>query len=163
MDKQSYVVERFPESKIVLYGVSMGGATILMASSLNLPKNVVGIISDSAYTSPKDIICKILKDRKLPLKLTYPLMYLTALVLGGFNMKGEGAIFSIQKTNIPILLIHGKNDTFVPYTMGEELKKVAKTCDNLYLFDNAEHALSYIADDKKYTKIVKEFLKDVLK
>ncbi|MCQ2478975.1 MAG: alpha/beta hydrolase, partial [Clostridia bacterium] len=46
------------DTKIILMGMSMGAATVLMASELELPKNVVGIVADSAYTSPKAIICK---------------------------------------------------------------------------------------------------------
>ena len=41
--------------RIVLMGNSMGGATVLMASGLNLPEQVKGIVSDCAFTSPKAV------------------------------------------------------------------------------------------------------------
>lgn len=51
-----YVIERFGNnSEIFLHGISMGGATVLMASGLNLPNNVKAIISDCAYTSAYDV------------------------------------------------------------------------------------------------------------
>ena len=47
-----YAIERFGENvNIFLHGESMGGATVLMAGGLNLPKNVKGIISDCPITS----------------------------------------------------------------------------------------------------------------
>ena len=41
--------------KIMLHGTSMGGATVLMASGLELPANVKGIVSDCGFTSPKEV------------------------------------------------------------------------------------------------------------
>ena len=63
-----YAIERFGENvNIFLHGDSMGGATVLMAGGLNLPKNVKGIISDCAFTSAYDIFSYILKrDYHIP-------------------------------------------------------------------------------------------------
>ena len=57
---------------ILLSGLSMGAATVLMAAQLPLPKDVVGILADCPYSSPKDIIKKVCADRNIPAKLTYP-------------------------------------------------------------------------------------------
>lgn len=46
--------------RIVLMGNSMGGATVLMASGLNLPEQVKGIVSDCAFTSPKAVFTHVL-------------------------------------------------------------------------------------------------------
>ena len=43
-----------PDARIVLYGVSMGGAEVMMASGLELPANVRCIIEDCGYTSVWD-------------------------------------------------------------------------------------------------------------
>ena len=69
----NFVCEKFgADTKIVLVGVSMGAATVLMASDLDLPENVVGIISDSSYSSPKAIIRKVIgKDMHLPVSISY--------------------------------------------------------------------------------------------
>ena len=49
----NYAVGRFGEdTKILLYGVSMGAATVLMAGGLNLPRNVVGIVADWGTARP---------------------------------------------------------------------------------------------------------------
>ena len=46
--------------QILLHGISMGGATVLMASGLDLPKQVKGIISDCGFTSPKYVFTHVL-------------------------------------------------------------------------------------------------------
>src|SRR5690625_4464573 len=44
-----------PESEIVLHGLSMGAATVLMASGEELPEQVKTIIADSPYSSVYDL------------------------------------------------------------------------------------------------------------
>lgn len=46
------------DKKIIITGISMGAATVLMASSLDLPKNVIGVLADCGYNKPGDIIKK---------------------------------------------------------------------------------------------------------
>ena len=40
-----------PDARIILHGVSMGAATVLMASGETLPENVKAVIADCGYTS----------------------------------------------------------------------------------------------------------------
>ena len=39
------------DCRLVLHGISMGGATALMAAGLDLPPQVKAVISDCAFTS----------------------------------------------------------------------------------------------------------------
>ena len=48
------IVERDPQAKIVLHGVSMGAATVLMASALDI-KNLCAVVEDCGYTSAYEI------------------------------------------------------------------------------------------------------------
>lgn len=50
------------DAEILLHGDSMGGATVLMASGLDLPKEVKAIVSDCAFTSPKAVFMHALHD-----------------------------------------------------------------------------------------------------
>lgn len=43
------------DAEILLHGTSMGGATVLMATGLELPAQVKGIISDCGFTSAKEV------------------------------------------------------------------------------------------------------------
>ena len=69
-----YASQRFgSDIPVFLSGVSMGAATVLMASELELPANVVGIIADCPYSSPEAIIRKVCQqDMHLPPVLVMP-------------------------------------------------------------------------------------------
>jgi hypothetical protein len=67
-----YAIDRFgSDVRIVLYGVSMGGSTVLMASELDLPENIRGIVADCPYSSPMDIITEVGYQQKYPMKLIF--------------------------------------------------------------------------------------------
>ena len=155
-----YAAERFgPDVPIILSGVSMGAATVLMASSLDLPPNVKAIIADCPYSSPKEIIQKVSGDIRLPPSLSYPFIVMGALVYGRFKLWECSAVEAVRRTRIPILLIHGDDDRFVPCEMSQKIYASCRYAAELVLFPGAGHALSYFTDKDLYLKTVESFLK----
>ena len=153
-----YAAERFgPEIPMVLVGVSMGAATVIMASELELPPNVVGIIADCGYTSPGAIIRKVSRDVKIPAWLSYPFLVMGALIFGRFRLWDRGAVDAIPNSKVPILIIHGEADHYVPCDMGRELEKASLGKAVLETFPHAAHATCYITDVNRYSHIVTEF------
>lgn len=156
-----YARARFGEgTQIILSGVSMGAATVLMASNLTMPKNVSAIIADCPYSSPGAIIKKVCNSMHLPSILLYPLVVLGALFFGKFRIWECSAIKSVEQTDIPILLIHGDDDRFVPSKMSMEIYEAARGPKNLITIPGAGHGLSYMVDTRQYESTVKEFLKN---
>ncbi|MBE6934321.1 MAG: alpha/beta hydrolase [Ruminococcaceae bacterium] len=154
-----YVNQRFGEqTPIVLSGLSMGAATVIMAASLPLPKNVVGILADCPYSSPKKIISKVAKNLGIPPTLAYPFIRLSAAVLGGFPLEGCSAIEAAGASNVPILILHGEDDRLVPHTMSQEIQDAGKGRVQLVTFPQAGHGLSYIIHPQAYKKTVFDFL-----
>lgn len=154
-----YAVKRFGEDvPIVLSGLSMGAATVLMASNLELPKNVVAIMADCPYSDPSDIIRKVCVDEHFPDKLVYPFIYLGAKIFGGFDIKEANSTGSVAQTEIPILLIHGEDDRFVPCEMSRIIYSACASPAQLHTFPNAGHGLSYMIDPQRYERITVEFL-----
>lgn len=155
-----YAVERFGEdTEIVLSGVSMGAATVLMASDLGLPKNVKAIVADCGYSSPKAIINKVMRDSGLPDKLMYPFVWLGAMVFGKFNLTESSAVSAVSESDVPILIIHGGADDFVPCYMAEEIYKACRSEKKLLIVPGAGHGMSYLVDKDLYEKTVKDFIK----
>ena len=155
-----YAVERFGEdTEIVLSGVSMGAATVLMASDLGLPKNVKAIVADCGYSSPKAIINKVMRDSGLPDKLMYPFVWLGAMVFGKFNLTESSAVLAVSESDVPILIIHGGADDFVPCYMAEEIYKACRSEKKLLIVPGAGHGMSYLVDKDLYEKTVKDFIK----
>lgn len=163
----NYLVKRFgKKTQIVLYGISMGAATVLMASAhKKLPKNVKGVIADCSYSSPKDIIIKVATDdMHLPGKLCFPLIWLGARIFGHFNLTSDSPVKAVGKTKLPILLLHGMADSFVPYQMSEKIYEAAAPEDKkLLLFKGAYHGISYMNNEKVYIGELRTFMNKIFK
>jgi len=150
------------DTPIILCGISMGAATILMSASLDLPQNVRGIMADCPYSSPSAIIRKVCKDVGYPPALAFPFLWLGALIYGGFQLNSCDAVSAVKNTEIPILLIHGGDDNFVPCEMSRKIYENCADHAQLHIFPNAGHGLSYIIDHVRYEDICLKFLKDVI-
>ena len=161
----NYVVSRAGKNcEIVLYGMSMGAATVLMAAGLDLPRNVVGIVADCGYSSPKAIIKKVIREMHYPVFPTYFLVRLGGMLFGGFDIEETSAAAAMDGCDIPVLFIHGDDDRFVPCDMGRENHKHCRSAGKkILVVPAAGHGMSYMTDKKTYLGTVSEFLKAVLK
>lgn len=158
-----YALDRFGhDTKILLYGVSMGGATVLMASGMDLPDNVQGIIADSPYSSPLDIILEVGRQRNYPVNLIKPFVILGAKIYGGFDVRETSGAEAVKQAKVPIMIIHGEGDTFVPVEMSRLMQESNPDLITLHTFPDAYHVLSYMVDTPRYRKLVKEFMEKVL-
>ena len=154
-----YAQKRFGEdTPVLLCGISMGAATVLMASGLRLPDCVKGIIADAPFTNPKEIIVKVCRDRKLAPRIVWPLLRLGARIYGGFDPTGADAAEAVKRSPVPILLIHGEDDRFVPCEMGRRIAAANPDRVELHTFPRAGHGLSFLVDRPRYEQIARTFL-----
>ena len=163
LDWIQYALQRFGEdTRIILVGISMGAATVLMASELELPGQVKGIVADCPYTSPEAIIKKVCKDMKVPGGLGGFLALTSARLFGGVNLREASAIEAVPHLKVPVLLIHGDHDHFVPCDMSRELYAANPEKIRLEIFPGAGHGLSFLLDPERYEQLVREFSQKVL-
>lgn len=154
-----YAVQRFgADVRIVLFGLSMGAATVLMASALDLGPQVRCIIADSPYDAPASIIRKVCRDMKFDPTFAYPLVKLSARLFADFDLDETSAVEAVRHTNYPILIIHGEEDRFVPHVMSHAIKH-ANPAIELHTFPRAGHGISNIVDTDRYNKIALGFIK----
>lgn len=157
-----YAANRFgKDTPIFLYGLSMGAATVLMASDLKLPPNVKGIIADCPYASAKDIIRKVARDMHLPDRLAWPFVRIGARLFGGFDIDETDACRAVKNAKVPILIIHGESDSFVPCEMSD-IVSVNPALVSRHTFPGADHGFSYLVDTPRYRKVVTEFVEKAL-
>lgn len=156
----NYIDNRFDgKKKIVLYGVSMGASTILMASALpNLSENVKAIIADCAFTSPYDVFSHILKrDYHLH---AFPVMNINDALCrkkAGYGFRDYSTLEAVRNTKIPVLFIHGTEDDFVPTWMSKKNYEQCNSEKELLLIDNAAHAAAYYENHKLYEEAIESF------
>lgn len=155
-----WVLEKCGEdTEIILHGISMGASTALMASGLELPKQVKGIISDCAFTSPKEVFTHVLHTMyHLPAFPLIPGADVVNRIFAGYGMDECNAKREVAKSKTPILFIHGEKDTFVPSYMCQELYDCCASEKKMMIVEGAAHGESYYKDTKAYEVAMDEFL-----
>ena len=156
-----YLNNRLGNDKpVFLHGLSMGCATVLMASGLELPSNVKGIVADCGYTSPYDIILSVLKNgMKLPAFPIMPLSEILVKCIAGFGLKEYSTLDAMKTNRIPILFVDGDKDDFVPTWMTQKNYETCVAEKRIFWVKGAKHAESYFIDKEGYEAEVKDFLK----
>ena len=145
------------DTKILLTGISMGASTVMMAGGAHLPENVIGILADCGYTSPKEIICKVIRQMGLPAKLAYPFVKLGARLFGGFSLEENSPIEAMVRCRVPVLFFHGEDDRYVPCQMSWDNYTACAARKKLVTVPAAGHGLSYLLATETYLSAVKEF------
>lgn len=157
------VEELGEETEVLLHGTSMGAATLLMLSGLKLPAQVKGIVSDCGFTSPKEVFTHVLHTMyHLPAFPVIPGADLVNRKLAGYGMDECNAKREVEKAEVPILFIHGGNDTFVPCSMCDEIYEHCASPKRKLIVDGAAHAESYYKDMEGYEKALTEFIGEVM-
>lgn len=146
-----------PEAKIILTGISMGAATVMMCGGEELPKNVMGILADCGYTSPKAIIKKVIREMGLPQDLLYPFVKLGARLFGGFDLEETSPLEAMARCRVPVIFYHGDADDFVPCSMSEENYEACASTKRLVVIKGAGHGLCFPVDQEVYLSELKSF------
>ena len=161
----NYVRERFGEEReVMLFGISMGAGTVIIASCRDdLPENVVCAIADCPFASAKKIVTKVMKDLEICSRVIYPLARLGAIIFGGFDPKKASAEAAVKNLKIPLILIHGEADDFVPCDMSRDIRAASGDKIPLYTVPGAAHGVCYLVDMPSYENIVIDFCEKHLK
>lgn len=154
-----YANDRFgTQTPIYIFGISMGGGTVLMASGLALPSNVRGIVADCPFNAPMDIILHVCRKLKLNPTLCRPIVRLAARVYGRFDINAVTAADAVRRTTVPILIIHGEGDDFVPMSMNKQVRDANPAMIEMHTFPEAGHGLSYLYDTERYQQLIEVFI-----
>lgn len=155
------LVEQNSDSEIILFGVSMGAATVMMASGEeSLPDQVVNIIEDCGYSSVWDELKYQAKEMyNLP---AFPILYEVSAISkirAGFSYGQASSVNQLKNNTRPVLFIHGSDDTFVPTSMVYKNYQATQGEKELYIVKGAGHAKSFETDPQAYIEKISTFLK----
>ncbi len=148
-------------------GISMGCATVTMASGFKLPENLKGFIADCGFTSPWEICYwTMTKLRGVPAGVANLLLKSCNWICkktADFSLDGWSTQRALNGCNKPFLFITGTKDNMVPWemTMTNFLHYKMKNPDNtkLVLFEDGPHAVSYLIDSQLYENELRSFVK----
>ncbi|OQA49307.1 MAG: esterase [Firmicutes bacterium ADurb.Bin300] len=159
VDWAEYLTAVNPNAEIILFGLSMGGATVMMASGEDLPPNVKCIIEDCGYSSVwEEFSFHMDNTLKIP---KFPLLYTTSLVCkmkAGYTLKQASAVEQVKKSKTPILFIHGDKDQVVPFEMLNEVYNAAGCEKQRFIVKDATHAMAASVDPSGYWFTIQSFI-----
>jgi fermentation-respiration switch protein FrsA (DUF1100 family) len=161
IDWANYLIEKQNNCKIILHGVSMGGATVMMATGEKLPDNIKVAIEDCGYTS-------IWHEFETQLKSLYNLPAFPVLnaassvckIKAGYTVKEGSAVEQVKKSKTPTLFIHGDLDKFVPFEMLDKVYEAANCKKEKLVIKGAAHAEAVSINPELYWKTIDQFIKE---
>ena len=139
-----------PELPVYLCGVSMGATTVLLAAGLDLPPAVHGVIADCGFTSPR-AIWKHVANHNLHLAFRARGRFAERIFRRKLHQApDESTTEALRRCRLPVLLIHGEQDHFVPVEMAKENFFACAGPKRLLIVDGADHGESYFMAPEAY-------------
>lgn len=165
----NYYLSQKKYSKKVLLGESMGAVISLSYQSLAL-NQIDYLIADCPFVEFDKMVLRNIQKR-LPFKFLYQklscdrLIFLFSRCLFFlFTKKNILAINlpdKIKNIKIPVLLIHGASDNFIPNFDSKKIYSIISknnTKNKIVLFENSNHAESILKNYQQYYQLLEEFL-----
>lgn len=159
IDWVNFIVDKNPDAKIILHGVSMGAVTVMNATGEDLPENVVCCIEDCGFTSLLDEYTYQLREfYKLPPDIILTLANSAVRRKLRFDLKENAPLKQVQKSKTPTLFIHGDKDDFVPFWMNYPLYQHAACEKERLIVEGAVHAASGYTHPEIYWDAITKFI-----
>ena len=135
---------------LFLGGMSMGASTVLFTAGEQLPDNVRGATADCGFTSPWEIIGKVMRDRtRLNLNFMLPAINFWCRTLAGFDMTSCHTTKTLSHARIPVFMLHGEADDFVPCDMSRAGFAACSSEKQLLTVKDAGHGTSYLFEPER--------------
>ncbi len=164
------IVDLDPYAQIVLYGISMGAATVMMTLGEKLPSNVKAGIEDCGYSSVYSIFLCCLNSMfgisGIPARLLLNCVLLYVKIKDGYWITDASSVKQLQKNKRPVLFIHGDSDTFVPTSMVDMVFAASNTNilkKEKIIVKDSPHAMNDYVDSQLYWSSVYNFLQKHIK
>ena len=155
----SYLTKHTQSLPVFLHGLSMGASTVLYLADQELPGIVKGIIADCGFTSPWDILSSVFRRvTHLPAAPSLWVTELAARLVAGFSLREKDTRQVLKNSRLPVLLVHGADDGFVPCEMTKQAYAACSAKKRLLLVEGADHGVSFLKDRDRYTNMLTEFI-----
>ncbi|MBE6718472.1 MAG: alpha/beta hydrolase [Ruminococcaceae bacterium] len=155
-----YTKQKSPHSQVILFGISMGGATALMSSAY-ASEEVSFVVTDSVPTDFMSMFTRILYGKLGFLTpLVIDIISLYCRIFAGYWLKDASPISIVSEIEVPTLFIHGQADGFVPVTMGNKLYDKCVAPKQKLIIENADHTGAVHINPELYWNTIEAFLTD---
>lgn len=128
-----------PPERIIVYGCSMGGA---VAMELCQEAETAGLITEATFTNSREMARHL-----------YPYLPLWPLLPVRFRNDEK-----ISRITAPMMIIHGKRDAVVPFSMAERLHALSDTRAKLVLLEDANHVNCVTEGASDLQSLIQDFI-----
>ncbi|MNI33290.1 2-succinyl-6-hydroxy-2,4-cyclohexadiene-1-carboxylate synthase [compost metagenome] len=158
-----WIIEHYGENSVIgLHGQSVGGGTVIEYLSIAHP-NVKFVVAECPYSDLTELLRHQIKVlNKLPIYPLLPLVNIQMQKRAGFRMQQVSPLRAVRYSSMPLLLIHGTEDNFVPTQMSKSLYEHKRGPKRLLLIEGAVHGNAYAVDPQSYTKEVHALIQETL-
>ena len=147
---------------IILYGTSMGAATVVNTAGNYHHDYLKGVIEDCGFLNAYDAIKIAFKNNGYhPNFVMQPLRLCTRLF--GFSIIKNSPFDNVSKINVPIVFIHSKLDKEIPYNSAEILYEKANNPKLIILNDIGGHTTGFMTSKEEVREEILKFMKDNMK
>ncbi len=159
-----YHNSHFANHPVLLSGMSMGASTMMFLADQALPSNARGIIVDCGFSSPYAILDSVFRSvTHLPGWLCLWATNIFTNIFAGFDLREKDSRKTLAQNRLPIIMVHGKDDDFVPCLMTEEAYGLCTGEKQQLLVEGAGHGLSFLTEKEKYVATVNAFIEKYFK
>lgn len=131
-------------AKFVLYGISMGAATVAMASD-RLPGAVRAAVYDCGFTSADALMRRLAKRYHAPM-LMFDMLVRRCRRELGIDL-GSTTLDRLKNTSVPAFFVHGTADDAVPHEHSEQNYAACAAQKELLLVDGCGHTTAALKGD----------------
>ena len=151
-------------SRIGVLGFSLGGVVALLAGSN--PNSFGAVVSDSAFADLGLMLKNSMTGFKRPLRAWLPGMEFMARTLYGIDVREISPARAIARSDTPVLIIHGEEDSEVPVeharllgrAIGASFDEIEMGQESVWIVPDAGHTGAFRTQPNTYIqKIVKFF------
>lgn len=150
------------DCNIFLHGLSLGGTAVLYTASFDLPKNVVGVISDAAVLSFRDIACwqlsRFRKDEEKNQIFVDKMQDYFNKFEGSYDLDLISLYNHLERIKLPTLFIYSKTDEFVPAWSHERIIALTNSEKQIWAVPKCSHDQIIVRFQDEYIAQVKEFI-----
>ncbi|MBQ1488632.1 MAG: alpha/beta hydrolase [Lachnospiraceae bacterium] len=148
--------ERYPDITVLgLHGESLGAATTI--TSLKYMPEVDFVVADCGFSDIENVLKEGYRNAHLPTGLV-DIANVTGKIRYHYAIKEMRPIDSLDENEIPVLFLHGENDTFILPKNSEDMAARTKGYKEIYIIPGAGHAQSVLTEPELYKEYVRQYL-----
>jgi hypothetical protein len=144
--------------KFGIFGTSMGAAIALQTAAID--HRLSAVVSEGSFTNLRTIFVDY---QKRIIKLPWHFLRNVALVhsqrIANFKARLVSPLEDVRKIRVPILFVHGENDSFIKKKYAHALFEAARDPKELLIVPGANHSNVWDVGGSAYHEALAEFFK----